>query len=366
MAGILRPYPRPAVRRRGRMVRGLRASWRDTLVLLREFRTPLLALVVVMGAVSVLFWTTYRHASFPDGLNFLEALYAVITMLVLQPVLPLPGPGLWYLEVFYLLLPLVGIILAGQGVVNFISLLFNRHARAEEWQVAVASTYSGHVIVAGLGHLGFRIVKELLALGEQVVAVELNPEAEMRARVVAWEVPVLVGDARRAEVLEHAGVTHAAAIVVCTDDDLANIEIGVRARDAQQGIRVVLRMFDDDFAKRLARQLGFETALSTSALSAPAFAGAAVSTEISQSFYIDDQVLSAARITVQPRSQLAGRTVGAVEGELDLSVLLYRNAEITDLHPDPERLLAAGDELIVFADLRAFNLLTQLNKTPRL
>ncbi len=51
------------------------------------------------------------------------------------------GGGLLY---FYL----------AQGLTEFGALLFNRRLRSKEWEMVVASTFSNHIILVGLGHLG--------------------------------------------------------------------------------------------------------------------------------------------------------------------------------------------------------------------
>ncbi len=64
-----------------------------------------------------------------------------------------------------------------------------------------------------------------------------------------------------------------------TDDQLANLEIALDAREINPGIKVVMRMFDVEFARKVEKGFGIHTAFSCSALTAPIFAAAAMRLE---------------------------------------------------------------------------------------
>ena len=94
----------------------------------------------------------------------------------------------------------------------------------------MASTYSGHVVICGMGSVGYRVTQELLRVGREVVGTEIDPECRFVERAKTLGVPVLICDARRHENLLKAGVKHADAIIPCTDDELANLDIALSAR----------------------------------------------------------------------------------------------------------------------------------------
>ena len=101
----------------------------------------------------------------------------------------------------FFLVPVVGIITLGQLFVRLGTTVLNR----EKWEMAKASTYSDHVIVCGLGRVGFRVCRWLLDLREEVVVVDLDDEDSMYDQVRSWGVPIIVADGRRPEILEQAG-----------------------------------------------------------------------------------------------------------------------------------------------------------------
>ncbi len=339
--------------------RYLRALWRDTRVLVRQFRVPLLAFALLLGGGSLALHSCYVYPETGQRLGWAEALYSTLTLIFLQPVLPFPrAVGL---QLLFILIPLVGLALVADGVVRFGVALFDRHERKEAWQVAIASTYRNHVIVCGLGKVGYRVVKELLHLGEEVVGVELDAACPFLEELAGLGVPVLIGNARQRETLEKARVREASAIVACTQDDLANLDIALDARELNPGIKVVMRMFDAQLAEKVRSGFGIHTAFSTSALAAPVFAAAATRAQIEFSFHVDDVLMNVARATIQGGSALEGRTVGEVEKELDLTITLHKGPRGLDMHPAPEVTLNAGDCIVVFASLESLARLREMS-----
>ena len=334
------------------------ATWRDTRVLLRQFRIPLLLFAASILVGGFLFYRLYTHSQV-QSLSYSEAVYAVFSMIFFDPNIPLPHQ--WYLQVFFFIMPLIGLGLITQGVVRFGVMLFNKRARKEQWQVAIASTYKDHVIVAGLGRLGFRIVQQLLSFGEGVVGIEIDPNSEFVPRVLDRHVPVISGDATRPNILEQAGIKQACSIITCTENDLTNLEIALVARELKPGIRVVLRMFDDDMAPKVATGFEISVAFSTSALSAPAFAAAAMRGDIQNAFYIGDQVLNVSELTIDPESALVGQKIGDLEQSLDMSIIAHRRAASVDLHPKPDVTIQPDDQICVFASLDVLNRLSRMN-----
>jgi voltage-gated potassium channel len=343
--------------------RYLLAYWRDVRVLSRQFRAPLALFVISVLLGGLVFDLLYTHAEIQD-LTYIEAVHAIYEMVFFGGSIPFPQQ--WYLQIFYFIMPIIGLGLVVQGVINFGVMLFNKSAREDEWQVAIASTYKDHVIIAGIGRLGYRIVQQLLEFGEEVVGIEIDPEGEFVQRVMAEKVPVVFGNATHPHVLQQAGVERASALITCTENDLTNLEIALIARELRQDIHVVLRMFDHDMAQKVARGFNIQIAFSTSALSAPAFAAAASRSDITHAFYVGDQLLNVSSITVGAGSMLVGQRVGDLEHELDLSVVLHNRAGRMDLHPGPDIVLEVGDQICVFATLDVLNRLVRLNRPEKL
>lgn len=339
--------------------RNLLATWRDTRVLLRQFRLSLLGFTASILLGGLVFDLLYTHSQVQD-LSYSEAVYTVFSMIFFE--LNVPLPHIWYLQIFFFVMPLLGLTFLAQGVVNFGVMLFNKKAREKEWQVALASTHKDHVVVAGLGRLGFRIVQQLIKFNEDVVGIEIDANSEFFRRVLDLGVPVITGDATRPDILKEAGVDRACSIVTCTENDLTNLEIALVAREMKRDIRVVLRMFDDDMAPKVAEGFNIPVAFSTSALSAPAFAAAATAGDIRHAIYVGTQLLNFSELTVRPKTPLAEYCISDLEQKLDLSVIVHRRGDDVDIHPQGDVALQAGDQVCVFATVDVLDRLRRMNE----
>jgi Trk K+ transport system NAD-binding subunit len=63
-----------------------------------------------------------------------------------------------------------------------------------------------HIVLIGLGHLGFRIVQQLHKMGRNVVAIEQNPSVETFREVQGMNIPVIQDDATRVSALVAANL----------------------------------------------------------------------------------------------------------------------------------------------------------------
>ncbi|MCC6190249.1 MAG: TrkA family potassium uptake protein [Anaerolineales bacterium] len=351
---------RPPHPRRPLWVRRLAITARDVTILLRQFRGSLLAFAATVIGGGSLFFSLAQRAGQNHPANLIEAWYLALLMVFLQAGDALPAA--WQLELFYFVLPILGLAILSQGAADFGLLLFNRRARGEAWQVALAQTFSNHIVIIGLGHLGFRVARALHQLGESFVAIELDPEADLLAQVQSWDVPIIQGDANKYDVLRQAGIDRAHTVVIVTSDDTLNLQIAIHTRAVNPKIRTIVRLFDDDFAREVRIAFGITAAYSASALAAPAFAAAAADLDLTQPIDVGGRSLSMHHFTLRRGSPLAELTVGEVERAYDLSIVLLRREDRAELHPADELRLAAGDQISVFADSAALRRLNRVNR----
>ncbi|NOY99041.1 MAG: hypothetical protein GXP40_07545 [Chloroflexi bacterium] len=333
--------------------RNWQASWRDTMLLLGEFRAPLaLFLTAILGG-GILYNAIAQQVGEPlESLS--ETIYLALTLVFLQSNETFPHSP--FLQAFYFLMPLIGIGILAQGLTDFGIMLFNRRARSKEWEMAVASTFNNHTILVGLGHLGFRMAKKLHALGKKIVVIEIEPKADLIAIVQEMGIPVIQDDGTRLVALEAAGVRKAHTIALCTQADSLNLQMALKARNLNPNIQVVVRIFDDDFAQSLQEQFGF-TALSATSIAAPAFAAAAAGTDITRPIVVEGQALSLARLRIADASPLIKTSLADIEQNYDVSVVLLRHDGIADMHPAGDRRLSAGDLLAVLGSPAKINIL---------
>ncbi len=174
----------------------------------------------------------------------------------------------------------------------------------------------GHVVLLGLGKIGTRVLTRLRELDIPVVCVEAGPEARGLAVARRLRVPVVLGDVTQEGVLEAAKIHRAHALLAVTSSDTTNLEAALYARSLRPDLRVVLRLYDDDFATAVYRTLraahpqALTRSRSVTHLAAPSFAGAMMGRQILGAIPVERRVLLFAALRVGEHAQLEGRTVG--------------------------------------------------------
>lgn len=303
-------------------------------------RMALLTALLVIGGLS-LQWRGDPGAN----LDFVAACYQVYTQLFFEHSSGLPND--WILRIMYFTVPLVGAVVLAEGVLKIgTSLLdFNNHRIA--WVRIMAETYRDHIVLIGLGHVGFRVLGELLARDRQVIVVENRDEGQFVEEARARGVPLVIGDARRESLLRDLGIDHAACVIACTDNDLANLEIAIDARQINPKIRLVMRFFDQTMALKLGKAFAVDSTFSTSALAAPLFAAAALDEQVLGAYRLGETVMVSVQIDVVTGSPLVGKTLLDAEQHLDAPVVgLRRHGEPPTHKFNRGEKLTAGDALI--------------------
>ncbi len=348
----------PEVLKRPNRWRKLKAGWRDTWILLRQFRQPLLIFFFLMVGCGLLYYRLSANTANPAN-SITESIYVVLTLTFLQPIEPFPS--IWYLQAFYFLMPIAGIGILALGLADFGVLFFNRKARGKDWQMAVASTFTNHVVLIGLGHLGFKVVLRLNQIGQYVVIIELAEKPHLTETLYELGIPVINEDATRIDALNSANIKRAKAIMLCTQNDSLNLEIALKARNLNPDIDVIIRIFDDDFAESLHQQFGFH-ALSATGMAAPLFAAAAASVDITPPITIEGQPHILARMEIAPKSKLPGLTVADIEERYQASLVFLRQNGKTLFHPEGTIAILSGASLAVFGTPEKINLILNENR----
>ncbi|MDX3131422.1 NAD-binding protein [Streptomyces europaeiscabiei] len=209
---------------------------------------------------------------------------------------------------------------------------------------------SGHVVLLGLGKIGTRVLARLRELHIPVVCVEEDPEARGLAEARRLRVPVILGDVTQEGVLEAAKIHRAHALLAVTSSDTTNLEAGLYARSVRPDLRVVLRLYDDDFATAVYRTLraahpgALTRSRSVTHLAAPAFAGAMMGRQILGAIPVERRVLLFAAVEVRGHPRLEGRTVAEAFRAGAWRVLALDTAAPGE--PDTERATQAGSGLV--------------------
>ena len=132
--------------------------------------------------------------------------------------------------------------------------------------------YSNHIILCGLGRLGFFVAEELISRGEKIIIIESNVNSIHIDHFRRSQIDVYIGNAIQHEVLLDVGVEKCKALIAITNDDYSNLEIGLTARSYHEKIILVLRIFDEVMAESVNTKFNIQHSKSMSYIAAQKFA----------------------------------------------------------------------------------------------
>jgi voltage-gated potassium channel len=185
------------------------------------------------------------------GFGVLDAAYQTVTTITtvgFREVQPLSNGG----KVFTMVLILAGVGTALYTLTVLLELLVEGHlghAMERRRMDKRIAALRGHVIVCGLGRVGRTIARELNGSGQAVVVVDNDPE---RISLLA-DVPSVLGDASDDEVLRHAGIDRASALVAAVSTDAANLFITLSGRSLRPDLFIVSRAREESSGAKLTR-----------------------------------------------------------------------------------------------------------------
>ncbi|MCI0704290.1 MAG: NAD-binding protein [Planctomycetia bacterium] len=312
--------------------------------------TPVLFVTIF---VSVLIFRYGFDASWGDGL------YQTVNVVATGDELHGENRPEWA-KIFLSILKLAGAAL----VAGFTAILTNYLIRARLGGALEVRRVpdGGHVVVCGLGNIGYRLVEELTAMGEKVVAIDKVTESPFMATVRRKGVPTFVGDATVPEVLRQARADSAKAVIAATSSELANIEIALLVREMNPKQRVVVRLIDPQFAEAVREAANITNAMSVSALAAPAFAAALYGDRVQTLITAADRTLVVVDFVVNDAEDyLNGRSLRALVLDYGLLPIALNHRDLNDLRGYR---LKVGDKLVAVTELHDLERLQRFQKPP--
>ena len=231
-------------------------------------------LKAVFGVLVTLMFTSVLVFHYGMGLSLIDAIYFMVTTITTTGYgdISVKDQAVW-LKVYCSLMMLLG----SATVATVYSLITDWIVTARVRQLLGQKPVpeDGHVIVAGLGVVGFRVVEQLRDSGVPVVVIDRNSEGDFMGGL-RQELPVVIGDARIATVLEQAHVKGARSVLAVTSDDAANLSICLTAKELNPRTRTVVRLFDAEFARKVEQSPMIDVALGASRIAAPKFVASAL------------------------------------------------------------------------------------------
>jgi Trk K+ transport system NAD-binding subunit len=311
---------------------------------LRGTDVRLRAMAVIVAGLTVLSVAVFQRFA---GLDLVDAVYFAVTIITTTGFgdINLRDAAPW-LQLFA-----VGLMLSGTAALAILfALIADMLVSARLARLLGGGVPRGlrdHVVVCGLGNIGYRVVEHLAGLDVPVVAAEQHESNRFLGAVRRLGVPVLVADVRLPETLRALRVAEARSVVVVTSSDVVNLETALNVRALVPDRRVVLRLFDPDLAARVERVFGIHTSRSPSALAAPTFAAAAEGGQVLATIAVGIPVLAVARVRVRPGARIDGRPVAELERATHSRVLLLTDGAAPSWRPPGGTTLRAGQELVL-------------------
>src|SRR5262249_21818417 len=141
------------------------------------------------------------------------------------------------------------------------------------------------------------------AAGARVVVIDCRcPPGDVRLEGAE----LVVGDCRRREVLEQAGLSKALGVLILVSDELISLQTALMVRHVNPTVRVVVRMFNQNLITRLGAAGSNVHTLSVSGLAAPLLALVARTGEALGTFRLEDGAAGQiAEFAVPPQSALS-------------------------------------------------------------
>ncbi|MFN8078238.1 MAG: NAD-binding protein [Kineosporiaceae bacterium] len=202
-----------------------------------------------------------------------------------------------------------------------------------------------HIVLIGLGRVGSRVALRLRAAGFEVAVIDNGRGERFMPQMAAAGVPVLIGDPTMRETQLAAGLPRAASLAVLTNDDLANIEIGLSVRGliGERDFPIALRLFGRNLARVVGTMSEAWKPRSIAELAAPWFIGAALGMEVVGTFYVGSAPYMAARLRIREGSGFEGISVDDFRVRTRVAAIQRAATGTLEFPPGRDARLDVGD-----------------------
>ena len=157
-------------------------------------------------------------------------------------------------EITWVVLIVLGVGTLLYALVTVVEVFVAGHVRTlldDRREQRAIDALTGHVIICGFGRVGRQAARDLAAAGERYVVIDASDAHREHARGVG--VRFIEGSASDDEVLLHAGIERARAIIACVDSDAENVFITLSARQLNGEIPIIARASHFDTEPKLRR-----------------------------------------------------------------------------------------------------------------
>ncbi|WP_414755132.1 potassium channel family protein [Anabaena sp. CCY 9910] len=317
--------------------------------------------VFILWGIGIIFYNQY----YPN-IRFVEAFYTTAVLLLggygdvyggVEFEKPIPA----LLRLFSL-----GLTLAGTAFVGVLYALLTEKLLSSRFGFFFTSYYSAipqqdHVVLIGLNKVGLQIITLLQQLQEPLVGINSTP-IEYNS---IPKLPLIIGNL--VNNITNANISYAKSVVVVTDDEMENLEIGLMAHSLSPNSNLIIRTYNRNFSDRVAQLFPYAQVLCTSALSAEVFAAAAFGENILGLFHLNNQTIQVVEYMIESGDTLNGLMLTDIAYGYGVVPILHQKSSPSSAKfmPVDETKLAVGDRIVVLATSTSLQRIERGELTPR-
>jgi voltage-gated potassium channel Kch len=205
-----------------------------------------------------------------------------------------------------------------------------------------------HVVLIGSGRVGQRVAGFLEELKQPVVGVSTVP---LESSILP-NMPLVVSDLTSA--LTKVNLETAKSVVIVTDDEMTNLEVGLMVHTANPACAIAIRVFNSQFGDSISQLVPFAKVLSAYELSAEAFVAAAFGENVLSLIRLNEQTVLTTEYQVVVGDSLDNLLLSEIAYGYGVVPILYQaGQELPRLMPSEDLRTHAGDRLVVLASIEA-------------
>ena len=314
--------------------------------LLRQVRT--VVLVCTLLIITLLIIGTFLFQFYYPDTTFIYAFYATAILLLggyadlfgnFEPIASIPP----WLQFFALSLTVIGTAFVGVLYAALTEALLS--AKFQLLRPRPIIPQKEHLVIVGLGKVGQRVANYLKQVKQPQVGITFNPDFD---RTILSDIPLIIGNLK--ESFTQANISNAKSIIITTENEMLNLEIALMTRLINPESRLVIGAYRKGLSQRLTHLLKNAQVISSYAVAAEAFAGAAFGENIISLFRQQNKTVLVTEYNIESNDTLNGLLIAEVSYGYDVVVIFYQTiSQEIKLMPSPEIRLKVGDRIVVLA-----------------
>ncbi len=204
-----------------------------------------------------------------------------------------------------------------------------------------------HIVIIGIKRVGSKVAKLLQEFHQPVVGIVLEDDFDNNHLP---DIPLMNGNLK--ESLSKVNLSTAKSIIATTDDEMLNVEIGLKTRKINPKSNLVIRTFGQRLSENLAQMLPNAQIFSAYAVAAEAFAGAAFGENILDLFRLHTQTVLVTEYHFTEVDTLNYLMLSEIAYGYGVVPILYENPPLPgELMPKEYRKIEPGVRLVVLATI---------------